>query len=170
MRHHLIIPVVLLVALSLSPLPAQVVPNRGLTAADLALARTLLLDVGGEKAQLVYSHRFDPIQRGEFDSLLVVYDRNDDQGIRETFAFIHRREERLIIALDPKGRVLLPGDIFLRIGIRRLPDQPPIVRFVGSFNDKSLGPSLRNVDYQFNRTDFSPVNQSVTRIPDPPRE
>ena len=148
---------------------SQVVPNRGLTPADLDLARTLTGEVGGPTAELVYAHRFDPVTRGQFDSLLVVYYRKNDRGQSESFAFIHRDGQRLILALDSRGRVLPPGDRFLRVGLRRLPDQPPILRVVGSFDDPALGSSQRNVDYQFNRTDFALVGQSVNRLTSLPR-
>ena len=149
--------------------PGQIVPNRGLTPADLDLARALSLEVGGANAELVYAHRFDPVTRGQFDSLLVVYYRKNDRGQSESFAFIHRDGQRLILALDSRGRVLPPGDSFLRVGLRRLPDQPPILRVVGSFDDPALGSSQRNVDYQFNRTDFALVGQSVNRLTSLPR-
>lgn len=152
---------------------SQVVPNRGLTPADLDLARTLTTEVsgaaGGVTAELVYAHRFDPVTRGQFDSLLVLYSRRSDQGPAEYFAFVHRNGERLILALDSRGHALQPGDLFLRIGLRRLPDQPPILRVVGSFDDPVLGPSQRNVDFQFKGTDFILVGQSVSRLPAPPR-
>lgn len=148
---------------------SQVVPNRGLTPADLDLARTLTSEVGGATAELVYAHRFDPVTRGQFDSLLVLYSRRSDQGEAEYFAFVHRDGQRLILALDSRGRALPPGDRFLRIGLRRLSDQPAILRVVGSFDDPALGPAQRNVDFQFKNTDFILVGQSIGRLPTPPR-
>ena len=149
---------------------SQVVPNRGLTPADLELARSLANESGGATAELVYAHRFDPITRGKFDSILVLYSRRSDSGPAEYFAFIHLDGQRLVLALDPSGRVLPHGDLFLRIGLRRLPDQSPILRIVGSFNDPVLGSSLRNVDFQFNRTGFLLIGQSVNRSSSPPRD
>ncbi len=150
-----------LMALLSFGIAAQVVPNRGLTAPDLESARTLVAEVGGPTATFVYANRFDPVTTGTFDSLLVIYSLVE----RETpvyFAFIQRLEQRLSLTVDPQGRLLPRGDSFLRIGLRRLKDAPSILRIVGSSPSSNDSTALRNVDYQFNGTQFLVIGQSTS--------
>lgn len=139
---------------------AQVIPNRGLTAVDLEIARTLTLEVGGAAAELVYANRFDVITRGEFDSLLVVYSKPGDPN-SSYFAFIEHKGQRLILALNREGNLLPSGDAFRRIGLQRKPSGPTLLRIVSSFNDPANGLSRRNLDFQFNGTDFALIAQST---------
>jgi hypothetical protein len=151
----------LVLALLAVIIPAQVVPNRGLTAPDLETARSLVATIGGPTATLVYANRFDPVTTGLFDSLLVVYTKGD-AGVVDHYAFIDRLDQRLPLALDSAGRVLPRGDTFLRVGLRRLDGAPPILRVVGS-SAATTGPTaLRNVDYQFKGAEFVLIGQSTT--------
>lgn len=158
-RSILALPVVL--ALLAVIIPAQVVPNRGLTAADLETARALVGAVGGPTATLVYANRFDPVTTGVFDSLLVVYAKGE-AGVVDHYAFIDRLDQRLPLALDSAGRVLPRGDAFLRVGLRRLDGAPPILRVVGSSSAPAGPTALRNVDYQFKGAEFVLIGQSTT--------
>ncbi|MFM8395539.1 MAG: hypothetical protein ACKOB4_16620 [Acidobacteriota bacterium] len=145
-------------------LPAQVVPNRGLTAPDLETARSLVVAVGGPTATLVYANRFDPVTTGVFDSLLVVYTKGpaETKGPVDHYAFIQRLDQRLTLALDSEGRVLPRGDSFLRVGLRRLAGASPILRVIGSSSSSTGSSALRNVDYQFKGAEFALIGQSTT--------
>ncbi|MFZ4794201.1 MAG: hypothetical protein ACOYLN_08710 [Blastocatellia bacterium] len=139
---------------------AQTIPNRGLTAVDLETARALTLEVGGATAELVYANRFDVVARGEFDSLLVVYTKPGDQA-GSYYAFIERNGQRLILAPDTDGRLLPRGDSFRRVGLQRRPSGSAVLRIISAFTDPANGVSRRNLDFQFNGTDFALIAQST---------
>ena len=137
---------------------AQVVPNRGLLAADLQLAQTIALEAGGAAAELTYANRIDLVNRTEFDSLLVVYAvRGEDRAV------IDRGGARHSLVVDGEPRVIPSGDTFRRSGLRRPPSGPAILRLISTFRDPQGEEWQRNLDFQFNGKEFVIVGQSTTR-------
>lgn len=157
--------VALLIAIALvTPLDAQVVRNPKLSKQDQDSAQSLAREVGGNQAELIYATRFDVIEKSKFDCLLVVYAKPGPQA-KDYFAFVAREGKNYILSVDKQGRTLPARDQFLRIGLRYQPGGASILRVMGAFSDPAKGTQQRNIDYQFNGSDFVVAGQSTTSIP-----
>jgi hypothetical protein len=141
--------------------------NPKISQSDFDAAKTEMLAAGGEKAELVYAARIDAVQRGSYDSLIVIYQKPAKVG-KDSFAFVLREGQRLPIVFDKQdkqGRALKPGDKFLRIGLKHEDGKLPLLRLIASTMDKEKGEQQRNVDFQFDGAAFSLIGQSMTPLP-----
>lgn len=156
----LIVGVLVATGLSLTP---QLARNPKLSQPDLEAAKTATAEAGGTSAELIYAARLDAAARGTYDSLLVVYAKAARLG-KDHFAFILRDGKRLPLAYDKEGRALKPGDKFLRTGLRHEEGKAPLLRLMGSMTDPAKGEQQRNIDFQFNGSDFALIGDSVVPI------
>lgn len=132
---------------------------------DAATAETLA--AGGEKAELIYAARIDAVERGNYDSLIVIYAKPVKSG-KDHFAVILRGEQKFPLVFDKQdklGRALKPGDKFLQIGLKHEEGKSPLLRLMAITNDKEKGQQRRNLDFQFNGTEFVLVGQSIMPLP-----
>jgi hypothetical protein len=132
---------------------------------DAATAETLAS--GGEKAELVYAARIDAVTRGAYDSLIVIYAKPAKAG-KDHFATILREGQKFPLVFDKKdkpGRALNPGDRFLQIGLRHEEGKSPLLRLMALTTDKEKGEQRRNLDFQFNGTEFAMLGQSTMPLP-----
>jgi hypothetical protein len=137
----------LLSALAVS---AQQIPNKKLSQSDLEAAQAETKSAGGNQAALVYATRLDPVQKGAFDSLVVIYAKGNDY-----YAMVVRAGKRYMLKLAQKEQAIQPGDRFQRLGIKYEEGKAPLLRL---FATDSSG-ALRNVDYRYNGLDFVPEGQ-----------
>lgn len=141
--------------------------NPKISRPDFDAAKTEMLAAGGEKAELVYAARIDAVTRGAFDSLIVIYDKPAKTGA-ESFAFILREAQRHPLVFDKQdkaARALKPGDKFLQIGLRHEEGKSPLIRLMTETVDKEKVRQRRNLDFQFNGTEFAQVGQSLMPLP-----
>lgn len=132
---------------------------------DAATAETLT--AGGDKAELIYAARIDAVERGNYDSLIVIYAKPAKSG-KDHFAVILRGEQKFPLVFDKQdksGRALKPGDKFLQIGLKQEEGKSPLLRLMATTVDKEKGAQRRNLDFQFNGTEFAVVGQSMMPIP-----
>jgi hypothetical protein len=151
-----------LVSITLSMTP-QMVRNPKLSQPDLAAAKTATAEAGGTGAELVYAVRLDAAQRGTYDSLLVVYAKPARRG-KDHFAFVLREGKRLPLAYDKEGRALKSGDKFLRTGLKHEEGKAPLLRLMGGVTEAGKGEQQRNIDFQFNGSDFVLLGDSLVSI------
>ncbi|MFN0086342.1 MAG: hypothetical protein ACKVX9_13220 [Blastocatellia bacterium] len=152
--------IVLLLGLSIAPASAQMARNPKISAPDLAAAQAETSLAGGAAAELIYAARLDVIQKGAFDSLIVIYSKPAKNG-KDYHAVILREAQKLPLALDKQGRALKPGDKFLRMGLKHEEGKPPILRLIGATTDPAKGDQQRNLDYRFDGTAFVLEAQSL---------
>ena len=164
MKTRLIVPVFLLLALTCGLAAAQSVRNPKLSPQDLESATKLIRDLGGAGAELTYAARLDLIQKGSFDSLVVVYALPVSSG-KDYYAIVSREDKKYPVTTGKKGPLLNPGDKFLRVGLKHQEGSPSLFRIMGAFNDPSRGEMQRNVDFQFNGTEFAFVAKSEMPLP-----
>lgn len=138
----------------------QLARNPKLSQVDLEAAQAEVLQVGGPSAELVYAARLDAVQKGSFDSLIVVYAKPFKQA-KDLFAFIVRGGQRLPLAYDKQGRVLPPGDKYLRMGLKHEEGKPPILRVIGGLSEPGKGERQRNLDFRFDGTRYQLEAQSL---------
>lgn len=158
----IILLVVALVSTALSLTP-QLARNPKLSAPDLEAAKTATAEAGGTNAELIYAARLDAAQRGSYDSLIVVYAKAARRG-KDHFAFVLRDGKRLPLAYDKEGRALKAGDKFLRIGLRHEEGKAPLLRLMGGMTDPVKGEQQRNVDFQFNGSEFALLGESLMAV------
>src|SRR5262245_63312978 len=113
---------------------AQVVRNPKLSSSDLDAAMNQMRQAGGATAELIYSVRIDAFDRGNFDSLVIVYAKAVKGG-KDYYAMVIRDKKTFPLVFDKEGRALRSGDRFLRIGLKHETGKPPIVRLMGASND-----------------------------------
>jgi len=150
-----------------APTPPLLKSNPKISQADFDAATAETLAAGGEKAELVYAARINAVERGSYDSLIVIYQKPARAG-KDYFAFVLRQGQRLPLVYDKQdkqGRALKPGDKFLRIGLKQEEGKPPLLRLMASTVDKEKGQQQRNEDFQFDGTAFALVGQSMTPLP-----
>ncbi|MEO6725471.1 MAG: hypothetical protein ABIU20_10165 [Blastocatellia bacterium] len=150
-----------------SPSGLQLKSNPKISQQDFDAAKTETLAAGGEKAELVYAARIDAVQRGSYDSLIVIYQKPVRVG-KDSFAFVLREGQRLPLVVDKQdklGRALKSGDKFLRIGLKHGEGKSPMLRLIASTIDKEKGEQQRNVDFQYDGAAFSLIGQSMTPLP-----
>lgn len=141
--------------------------NPKISLPDFETAKAETLAAGGEQAELIFAARIDAVTRGSYDSLIVVYAKATRTG-QNYFAIILREGQKYPLVFDPKdksGRALPTGDKYLRMGLRHEDGKPPLIRLMGSTVDKEKGVQQRNMDFQFNGTEFALVGQSIMSLP-----
>lgn len=141
--------------------------NPKISLPDFESAKAETLAAGGEQAELIFAARIDAVTRGSYDSLIVVYAKPIKNG-KNYFAFILREAQRFPLLFDKKdkiGRALPTGDKYLRMGLRHEDGKSPLIRLMGSTVDKEKGVQQRNLDFQFNGTEFVMVDQSMMPLP-----
>ena len=132
---------------------------------DAATAETLA--AGGEKAELVYAARLDAVERGNYDSLIVIYAKVTKTG-KDHFAVILRGEQKFPLLFDKQDkqkRALKSGDKFLQIGLKHEDGKSPLLRLMAITTDKEKGQQRSNLDFQFNGTEFVMISQSMMPLP-----
>ncbi len=151
----------------LSPTGPLLKSNPKISQPDFDAATAEVLAAGGEKAELVYAARIDAVERGSYDSLIVIYAKVTKTG-KDHFAVILRAEQKFPLVFDKRdkpGRALKPGDKFLQIGLKQEEGKSPLLRLMAITNDKEKGPQKSNLDFQFNGTEFTLVSQSMMPLP-----
>ncbi|MBI3425851.1 MAG: hypothetical protein HY011_23225 [Acidobacteria bacterium] len=123
---------------------AQMIANKKLSSSDLEAAQAEAKSAGGKDAQLVYATRLDAVQKGSFDSLVVIYATGKD-----THALVVRGGKRYMLKADQGGQAVKAGDQFQRMGVRYEEGKAPVLRMF-ALN----GGALRSVDFRFNGTEF----------------
>jgi hypothetical protein len=123
---------------------AQMIANKKLSPSDLEAAQSEAKSAGGKDVQLVYATRLDAVQKGSFDSLVVIYAKGKD-----TLAMVVRGGKRYMLKADESGQVVKAGDQFQRMGVRYEEGKSPVLRMF-ALN----GGALRSVDFRFNGTEF----------------
>lgn len=157
----------LLVFAFVSPASAQLARNPKIAAPDLEAAKAETLASGGETAELIYAARIDAVTKGAYDSLIVVYAKPVKTG-QNYFAFILRGGQKLPLVADKKdklARAFPAGDKYLRMGLHHEEGKSPLIRLMTATTDKQKGEQQRNLDFQFNGTEFVLVAQSTTLLP-----
>jgi hypothetical protein len=158
----------LVLAGATSAAPAQTVRNPKLGEQDLLTAQTVMREEGGAEAELTYAVRIDAIEKGRFETLVVIYAKPADGG-PDYFALVVRDDgKRYKLTVDQSGRALKSGDRFLRIGLRHEEGKPPLLRLMGQLTERGrpgAGERQRNIDYRFNGTEFAVVDQSIVPLP-----
>lgn len=142
---------------------AQTVPNPKLSPEDLGAAQSVAA-AGGEGAELTYAARIDAVEKGRFDSLVVIFAKPAPSG-KEYYATVVRGENRYALKLDDAGRALKPGDRFLRMGLRHAEGKAPVVRLIAATkNEAGRGEMQRNLDYQFDGKQFALIAQTLSPL------
>jgi hypothetical protein len=140
---------------------AQTVPNPKLSASDLVAAHKAASEAGG--AELTYATRLDAIEKGKFDTLVVVYAKPREGG-PEYYVLVTRGDEKFPLKIDRTGRALEGGDRFLRMGLRHEAGKPPVLRLIAAARAPGQGEVQRNVDYQFSGQGFVFVTQTLSAL------
>ena len=166
--NRLITLLTLLLVLTLSPsVLAQLARNPKIAAPDLESAKAETLASGGESAELIYAARIDAVTKGTYDSLIVIYAKPVKTG-QNYFALILREGQKLPLVADKKdklARAFPTNDKYLRMGLRHEEGKAPLIRLMGTTNDKEKGEQQHNLDFQFNGTEFVLVTQSIMPLP-----
>lgn len=134
---------------------------------DFEAAKAETLASGGEQAELIYAARIDAVTRGVYDSLIVVYAKSVKNG-KSYFAVILREGGKFPLIADKKdklARALPAGDKYLRMGLRHEEGKAPLIRLMAAAADKEKGELQRNLDFQFNGTEFALVAESMMPLP-----
>jgi hypothetical protein len=166
-RRYRLYATLLVLVLGFGQVSSQVARNPKLSPKDLEASRQLTGEVGGSGAELIYAARLDVAQKGSFDSLVVIYARAVKGG-KDFYALVARDGKNFPLSYDQEGRALKSGDEFLRIGLKYEEGRPPLLRLMGAAADSQKGQKgemQRNVDFQFNGSEFALVGQSVMPIP-----
>lgn len=142
---------------------AQLPRNPKISPADLEAAQSETRQAGGANAELIYAARLDAVQKGTYDSLIVIYAKAVKGG-KDYFALIQRGDAKFPLVFDKQGQALKSGDKYLRMGLRHEEGKSPILRLIAQTTDPKLGEQQRNLDFQFNGTEFVLVAQSMTPI------
>jgi len=142
---------------------AQMARNPKISPPDLEAAQAETREAGGANAELIYAARLDAIQKGSYDSLIVIYAKVVKGG-KDYFAVIQRDGKKYPLAFDNQGRALKSGDKFSRIGLKHEEGKSPILRMIGATTDPKQGEQQRNVDFRFNGIEFVVEAQSLTPI------
>jgi len=162
-RMSILILAGLLMIFSSVAVTAQLASNPKLSPPDLQAAQAEAKESGGANAELIYANRLDAVQKGVYDSLIVVYAK-PVKGGKEFFAVIQREGKKFPLAIDRQGQAIKSGDKFLRMGLKHEEGKAPILRLIASTADPKQGEKQRNVDYRFNGTEFVVESQSLTQV------
>ena len=157
--------ILIFVILVAGSVAAQTVPNPKLGESDLGAARSEVSVAGGAEAELTYAARIDGVEKGNFDSLVVIYAKPSKNG-KDYFGLVVRDGKQYHLSLDKSGLALKSGDRFLRIGLRHEEGKAPLLRLMGATTEPGkTGEWQRNVDFQFNGSEFALVGQSTVPLP-----
>ncbi len=129
---------------------AQQIPNKKLSQSDLEAAQAETKSAGGNQAALVYVTRLDAVQKGTFDSLVVIYAKGSDY-----YAMVVRAGKRYMLKVAQKEQAIQSGDRFQRLGIKYEEGKAPLLRLFATDSRSAL----HNVDYRYNGLDFVPEGQ-----------
>src|SRR5262245_39764556 len=113
---------------------AQMTRNPKLAPADLETAQAQSKEAGGPGAELIYAARLDAIQKGTYDTFVIVYAKPVKNN-KEYFAFVYQEAKRFPLTLDKEGHALKPGDSYLRIGLKPEEGKSPLLRLMGAAKD-----------------------------------
>ncbi len=159
---NLIVVLILLAFVTLTG-SAQLARNPKISPQDLEAAKNEARESGGANAELIYAARLDAIQKGSFDSLIVIYAKAVKNG-KDYFAVILRDGKKFPLPYDKEGRALKPGDTFLHMGMRHEEGRSPILRLIAATSAPGKDNQQRNLDFQFDGSEFDLVGQSVTSL------
>ncbi|MCG3162095.1 MAG: hypothetical protein JMDDDDMK_03334 [Acidobacteria bacterium] len=154
---------VLILPALLTAASAQMARNPKISPDDLQAAQSETRESGGANAELIYAARLDAVQKGTYDSLIVIYAKAVKGG-KDYFAVIQRGGAKFPLAFDKQGRALKSGDKFLRMGLRHEEGKSPVLRLIGQTSDPKQGDQQRNLDFQFNGGEFALISQSTTSL------
>jgi hypothetical protein len=163
LRHYAFLTVSFVMLLVLGQISAQVVRNPKLSPKDLDTAQSITKEAGGATAELIYTTRLDAIQRGSFDSLVVIYAKASKGG-KDYYALVAQNGKNYPLIYDKQGRALKAGDKFLRIGLKHEDGKPPLLRLMGAFTSSDKSEMQRNLDFQFGGNGFALVDQSSSLL------
>lgn len=167
MSRSIILPAMLLALFLFTTASAQLARNPKIAAPDLEAAKAETLASGGEQAELIYAARIDAVAKGAYDSLIVIYAKPVKNG-QNYFAVILREGQKLPLITDKKdklARAFPAGDKYLRMGLRHEEGKAPLIRLMAATTDKEKGEQQRNLDFQFNGTEFVLIAQSTMPLP-----
>src|SRR5262249_15491873 len=122
----LILTGLLIISVPVAAIP-QLASNPKISQPDLQAAQTETHESGGANAELIYANRLDAVQKGVFDSLIVIYAKPVKDG-KDYFAVIQRGGQKYQLASEKKGQALKSGDKFLRMGLKHEEGKSPILR------------------------------------------
>ncbi|MGH9936227.1 MAG: hypothetical protein ACREAM_08275 [Blastocatellia bacterium] len=145
------------------PATAQLARNPKISPPDLETAQAETRQSGGANAELIYAARLDVIQKGNFDSLIVIYAKAVKSG-KDYFAVVQREGKKYPLAFDKQGQALKSGDKYLHMGLKHEEGKSPILRLIGATTNPKQGEQQRNVDFRFNGTEFLVESQSLTQV------
>ncbi|MEP7340708.1 MAG: SDR family NAD(P)-dependent oxidoreductase [Acidobacteriota bacterium] len=109
-------------------------------AETLVQAGTIVLIIPADVADESQA-RIDSVQRGSYDSLIVIYQKPAKAG-KDCFAFVLREGQRVPLVFDKQdkqGRALKSGDKLLRIGLKHEEGKSPLLRLIASTVGKEKG-------------------------------
>lgn len=141
--------------------------NPKISQPDFEAAQAETLAAGGDKAELIYAARIDAVEQGHYDCLIVIYTK-PARGGSDCFAEVVREGQKYPLVFDKQdkaGRAFKPGDKFLQIGLKHEEGKPALLRLMSTTVDKEKGRQKRNLDFQFNGTEFAQVGQSMMPLP-----
>ena len=167
MKRSIILSTLLFTLISFTEASAQLARNPKIAAPDLEAAKAETLAAGGEQAELIYAARIDAVTKGAYDSLIVIYAKPVKSG-KDYFAIILREGQKLPLIADKKdklARSFQTGDNYSQMGLRHEEGQSPLIRLMSTATDKEKGEQQRNLDFQFNGTEFALVAQSTMPLP-----
>lgn len=167
MKRSTILSVLLFTLLSFTEASAQLARNPKIAAPDLETAKAETLAAGGEQAELIYAARIDAVTKGTYDSLIVIYAKPVKSG-KDYFAVILREGQKLPLVADKKdklARSFPTGDKYRQMGLRHEEGKSPLIRLMSTATDKEKGEQQRNLDFQFNGTEFALVAATMMPLP-----
>lgn len=135
----------LLLVIGALAVQGQIIANKKLSESDLGAAQAETKSAGGKDAQLIYATRLDPVQKGVFDSLVVIYGKG-----QETYAMVVREGKRYMLKADPSGQAVKAGDQFQRLGVKYEEGKAPLLRLFAVANGR-----LSQADYRYNGAEFA---------------
>ena len=167
MKRSIILPALLFTLILFTEASAQLARNPKIAAPDLEAAKAETLVTGGEQAELIYAARIDAVTKGSYDSLIVIYAKPAKSG-KDYFAIILREGQKLPLIADKKdklARAFPIGDKYRQMGLRHEEGKSPLIRLMSAATDKEKGEQQRNLDFQFNGTEFALVAATMMPLP-----
>ena len=149
----------ILFALIAVPVPSQTIKNPKLSSDDRNAASSAAKAVQGDTAELVYAARLDAVEKGKYDCLVVISSIGAGKS-RRYIAQVVRPGETLKLIGGENGNALPGGDVFLRMGLRYQEGKAGILRLMSQTPEDKQ----RNLDFQFNGTEFALLGQSQTSL------
>jgi len=141
------------------PVSGQTIKNPKLSSDDRNDASSAAKAVQGDTAELVYAARLDAVEKGKYDSLVVISSIGAGKS-RRYIAQVVRSGNSLKLIGGENGTALPAGDEFLRMGLRYQEGKAGILRLMSRTPEEKQ----RNLDFQFNGTEFVLLGQSETSV------